>query len=68
VYPSRTTSGFTDFSTFLQAAPSLAGRYPTLEVMVHPGHPRYASETSTLLSSWRGHLPFPLKLISYQEV
>jgi predicted glycoside hydrolase/deacetylase ChbG (UPF0249 family) len=68
VYPTCTTSGFTDFSTFLQAAPSLAARYPTLEVMVHPGHPRYAPETSTLLSSWRERLPFPVELISYHEV
>ena len=68
VYPTRTTSGFTDFSTFLQAAPSLAERYPTLEVMVHPGHPHFVSETSNLLSSWREHLPFPVELISYKEI
>jgi predicted glycoside hydrolase/deacetylase ChbG (UPF0249 family) len=68
VYPTRTTSGFTDFSTFLQAAPSLAERYATLEVMVHPGHPYYASETSTLMSSWRESLPFPVELISYHGI
>jgi len=68
VYPTRTTSGFTDFSTFLQAAPSLAERYVTLEVMVHPGHPRFASETSTLLSSWREGLSFPVELISYHRI
>jgi predicted glycoside hydrolase/deacetylase ChbG (UPF0249 family) len=68
VYATRTTSGFTDFSTFLQAAPSLAERFPTLEVMVHPGHPRFASETSALLSSWREGLPFPVELISYHEL
>jgi predicted glycoside hydrolase/deacetylase ChbG (UPF0249 family) len=68
VYPTRTTSGFTDFSTFLQVAPALGGRYSTLEAMVHPGHSRYALETAALLSSWREHLPFPVELISYHEL
>jgi chitin disaccharide deacetylase len=68
VYPTHTTSAFTDFSTFLQAATSLAERYATLEVMVHPGHPRYASETSTLMSFWRERLPSPVELISYHEI
>jgi predicted glycoside hydrolase/deacetylase ChbG (UPF0249 family) len=68
LYPTRTTAGFTDFTTFLQAAPSLGGRYPTLEVMVHPGHLRYASETAALLSSWREHLPFWVELISYHDI
>jgi|UniRef100_A0A7V6DPU0 predicted glycoside hydrolase/deacetylase ChbG (UPF0249 family) len=68
MYPTRTTSGFTYFSTFLEVAPWLAGRYPTLEVMVHPGHPRFASETLNLMSSWREHLPFPVELISYHEI
>jgi predicted glycoside hydrolase/deacetylase ChbG (UPF0249 family) len=68
VYPTRTTSGFTDFSTFLQAAPSLGGRYPTLEAMVHPGHPNYTAETAALLSSWREHLLFPVNLMSYHEL
>jgi hypothetical protein len=35
---------------------------------VHPGHPRFASETSALLSSWREGLPFPVELISYHEL
>jgi predicted glycoside hydrolase/deacetylase ChbG (UPF0249 family) len=68
VYSTHTTSGFTDFSTFLEIAPSLAKRCPTVEVMVHPGHPRIAAETPALLSPWREQLPFPVELISYQEV
>jgi predicted glycoside hydrolase/deacetylase ChbG (UPF0249 family) len=68
VYRTQTTSGFTDFSTFLQAAPSHADQYATLEVMVHPGHPRFISETSSLLSSWREHLPFPVELISFHAI
>jgi chitin disaccharide deacetylase len=65
IYPTRTTVLFTDFSSFLQVAPSLEGRYPTLEVMVHPGHPGYAGETASLLTSWREQLPFPVHLASY---
>jgi predicted glycoside hydrolase/deacetylase ChbG (UPF0249 family) len=68
VYPTRTTSGFTDFSSFFQAAPSLQGQWPTMEVMVHPGHPAYAGETATLMSSWRQQLPFPVHLMSYHEL
>jgi chitin disaccharide deacetylase len=68
VFPTRTTSGFTDFSTFLQVAPSLRGRFPTLEVMVHPGHPRFAEETGRLLSPWREQLGFPVQLISFHEL
>ena len=68
VYPTRTTSGFTDFSTFLHTATSLRGRFPTLEVMVHPGHPGYAEETADLLSSWREQLSFPGHLMSYHDL
>lgn len=68
VYPTRTTAGFTDFSTFMQVAPTLAGRYATMEVMVHPGRPDYAGESGILWSSWRGELPFPVQLISYHEL
>ncbi len=68
IYRTRTTSGFTDFSTFLQAAPILKGRDPSLEVMVHPGHPGYVQETAALLGSWREGLPFPVHLISYHEL
>lgn len=68
VYPTRTTAGFTDFSSFFQAAPSLQGQWPTMEVMVHPGHPAYAGETATLMSSWRQQLPFPVHLMSYHEI
>ena len=68
IYRTRTTSGFTDFSTFLQVSPSLGGRYPTMEVMVHPGHPHFAGETAALLTSWRERLPFPVNLINYNEL
>jgi predicted glycoside hydrolase/deacetylase ChbG (UPF0249 family) len=68
VFSTRTTSGFTDFSTFLQVASSLGGRYPTLETMVHPGHPGYDGETARLLSAWPERLPFPVQLISYHEL
>jgi predicted glycoside hydrolase/deacetylase ChbG (UPF0249 family) len=68
VYPTQTTAGFTDFSTFLQTVASLAKRYPTMEIMAHPGHPHFARETAHLLSPWRKQLPFPVELISYHEL
>ena len=68
MYLTKTTSGFTDFSTFLQAPRFYNGHYRTLEVMVHPGHPAYAGETTLLMSSWQQRLPFPVHLMSYHEI
>ncbi len=68
VYPTQTTAGSTDFATFLQTAPSLAQRYRTMEIMVHPGHPHFARESAHLLSPWREQLPFPVELIGYHEL
>ena len=67
-YRTATTSGFADFATFLQAPAEIGRRHPTLELMVHPGHPRYTAETRALESPWQTGLPFALCLINYREL
>ncbi len=66
--PSRTTDGFGQFATFLQASPQHLACYRSLELMVHPGHPRFASETEVLSRSWEEGLPFPITLINYHDL
>lgn len=68
LYATVTTSGFTDFATFLQAPGEIKRRHPTVELMVHPGDPRYASETDALQTPWLAGLPFAVRLINYWEL
>ncbi|MBI4643515.1 MAG: ChbG/HpnK family deacetylase [Deltaproteobacteria bacterium] len=68
LYATTTTSGFTDFATFLQAPEEIARRHPTMELMVHPGSPRFAAETGALQTPWLAGLPFAVRLISYCEL
>ncbi len=68
LYRTRTTACFTDFATFLEVARHGELPYATLELMVHPGNEKFAEETA-LLSSWRPQdLPFPVRLITYDEL
>jgi predicted glycoside hydrolase/deacetylase ChbG (UPF0249 family) len=67
-YPTVTTSGLADFATFLQAPEEIGRRYPSAELVVHPGHPRFAAETRALQSPWLAGQPFPVRLISYREL
>lgn len=70
LWPPRTQSpqAFTSFAAFLKRARKGPLPYHTLEVMVHPGHPRFAEETALLEGPWRESLPFPVQLISYREL
>lgn len=63
-----TTAGFTSFATFLEAARHGPLSYPTLEVMVHPGHPHFSEESRRLKEPWRETLVFPVELISYADL
>ncbi len=68
LYRTKTTGGFTDFSTFVEVVQRHELPYATLELMVHPGNEKFANETA-LLSSWRPQdLPFPVRLINYNEL
>jgi predicted glycoside hydrolase/deacetylase ChbG (UPF0249 family) len=68
LYRTRTTDGFTDFSTFhadLAAGVPFSGTY---EVMCHPGHPKFEEETRLLETSWQPTLVPSAQLISYNEL
>jgi len=67
-YPTVTTSGLADFAAFLQAPEEIGQRHPSLELVVHPGHPRYAADPSPLESPWLTGQSFPIRLISYREL
>ena len=65
---SRTTQGFAELLSFWKTARRRRIRQQTVELMVHPGHPGYAEETRLLDSEWQESLPFPVRLVSYNEI
>jgi predicted glycoside hydrolase/deacetylase ChbG (UPF0249 family) len=67
VVASATPDGFTALRAFLRQ-PSLARPGEVLELMVHPGHPLCVAENEQLAGDWLRHLPFPTKLVSYNDL
>lgn len=67
-YPTRTTSAFTDFSTFYEVATSLKLCYTTVEIMTHPGSTANKKETALLQTSWINEMPFSVDLIDYTDL
>jgi predicted glycoside hydrolase/deacetylase ChbG (UPF0249 family) len=68
LYRTRTTAGFTDFSTFVEVARHCGLPHPSLELMVHPGNAKHAEEND-LLWSWRPRdMPFAVRLINYHDL
>jgi hypothetical protein len=63
-----TTAGFAQFAIFLQEGRHGRLPYPSLEVMVHPGHPQFPGEIQLLKEPWRETLSFPVELISYNDL
>ncbi len=68
LYRTKTTAGFTDFSTFMEVARHRGLPHPSVEIMVHPGNANYAEENA-LLWSWRPQdMPFAVRLINYHDL
>ena len=67
-YTTRTVDGFTEFATFLKIPPDHLLAYNTLELMVHPGHQDFITETTALKTAWSDTLPFPVHLINYYDL
>lgn len=67
-YCTKTTSGFTDMTTFYKKGKGNDLRHHTMEVMVHPGARGCEREMAVLQSGWREEVPFRIKLISYKEL
>jgi predicted glycoside hydrolase/deacetylase ChbG (UPF0249 family) len=67
-YPTKTTSGFTDFLTFYEYAVQHKLRHDSVEAMVHPGADGYEEEATLLQSAWRERLPLAFRLASYNDL
>jgi glycosyltransferase involved in cell wall biosynthesis/predicted glycoside hydrolase/deacetylase ChbG (UPF0249 family) len=67
-YPTRTTEGFSEMSTFCKEANVHSLGHRSVELMVHPGAPNNEAETELLYSDWEGMLPFKIAKISYHRL
>jgi predicted glycoside hydrolase/deacetylase ChbG (UPF0249 family) len=70
LYRTDTTSGFTEFQTFLDATPEARTRHSSMELSVHPGHSalEFREETAALDTAWQERMGFPVQLISYRNL
>jgi predicted glycoside hydrolase/deacetylase ChbG (UPF0249 family) len=70
LYRTVTTSGFTDFQSFLEAPDEARRGHSSVELSVHPGHPaqEFREEVAALHSRWEEKIGFPVRLISYQNL
>jgi len=69
-YRTDTTSGFTDFQSFLDASREDRKVHSSVELSVHPGHParEFREETAALSTPWQEKIGFPVSLISYNNL
>ena len=67
-YITKTTSGFTDFSTFYEVAKSGDFYHQSVEAMTHPGSSKDKEETAMLQTSWIEEMPFNVDLIDYTKL
>lgn len=72
IYRTRTTDGFTSFLAFfrLLETPARLRRMRTLELMTHPGlrNREFPVETALLDTAWEQKVPFPVRLINYNDL
>lgn len=64
-YRTQTTDGFTDFSAFHSRLEADLPWRGTIELMCHPGDPRFETETNLLGTDWQETLSSQAQLISY---
>jgi len=64
---SETTEGFTDLTSFWEAARTRTIRQRAIELMVHPGASASETETALLASPWEEDLPFPVRHLNYNQ-
>lgn len=69
-FKTKTTSGFTEFACFLEAASSKSISHPSVELMVHPGNPSryFINEIALLRTPWMDKLPMKVNLINYNDL
>jgi predicted glycoside hydrolase/deacetylase ChbG (UPF0249 family) len=62
----RTPDACTNFETFLHTDPSCFRGMKTIELMAHPGHPSFDTETGLLRGPWIKD--FPYRLVNYRDL
>ncbi len=67
-YKTTTTDGLTTLSIFCEIGKRTELSGSTIELMTHPGHPAYESETQLLYRPWEQEMPFPVELIDYHAL
>ena len=67
--PRAMTARFSSFETYVQGVrDGRFGGFPSIELMTHPGHDAFESETRLLASDWLESMPFPVSLVSYDAL
>ena len=64
----KTTSSFSDFSTFIEIASTVKLPYKSIELMTHPGSLKFSDENNLLESRWVDRICFPIERISYHNL
>jgi predicted glycoside hydrolase/deacetylase ChbG (UPF0249 family) len=67
-YPTATTDHFTSLSAFWNNVRGGRVFDGVVEVMVHPGHPKYVEETKLAQSDWGSHAGLRCSLVTYREI
>ena len=67
-YHTVTTEGFASLKTFLGASPGTYGKFCSVELVVHPGHPSFDEETRLLHGTWWNGLPVKIDHINYKHL
>jgi predicted glycoside hydrolase/deacetylase ChbG (UPF0249 family) len=68
IYATTTTDRFTEFLTYINADAAATGAVDRIELMVHPGAPGAAEETTILEGDWTARVGRPVQLISYADL
>jgi len=67
-FATTTTDAFTSLEIFHRAATTLKRYFTVVELMVHPGGKGYVAETALLTREWWRDVPFPIQMMSYNEL
>lgn len=67
-FATATTDGFTSLEIFHRAATTLGRYFSVVELMVHPGGEGYVAETALLTREWWRDVPFPIQVMSYNDL
>lgn len=67
-YPTKTTSGFCNFSEFYENVKINNLKHNSIEIMLHPGHEKYRNEANLLNHFLHEKLAINFKIINYNDL